>query len=220
MKSKFYAVKNGRQCGLFNTWDECLAQVKGFKGAEYKSFATRQEALAYLQETDTEQSSISKWLEEGWLVAFCDGSFEENINRFSYGVVIVNKDESTTELSGCSDNEQYMAHRNISGEILGAVHSMKYALDNGYSKLVIFHDLQGLSKWADLEWKADSPITKKYADVVNNFYKLQIKIKFEKVTGHSNNKYNDMADRLAKNALHNKEMDDLSILERPSLFSF
>ncbi len=65
MKSKFYAVKNGRQCGLFYTWDDCLAQVKGFKGAEYKSFATRQEALAYLQETDTEQSSISKWLEEG-----------------------------------------------------------------------------------------------------------------------------------------------------------
>ena len=43
--SKFYAVKQGRQTGIFSSWKECEAQVKGFKGAIYKSFASKEEAL-------------------------------------------------------------------------------------------------------------------------------------------------------------------------------
>lgn len=41
---KFYAVFEGRQTGLFLTWPDCEAQVKGYKGARYKSFPTRVEA--------------------------------------------------------------------------------------------------------------------------------------------------------------------------------
>ena len=43
---KYYAVKNGRKIGIFETWDECKAQVEGFSGAEYKSF-TKKEELEY-----------------------------------------------------------------------------------------------------------------------------------------------------------------------------
>ena len=35
---KYYAVKVGRQTGIFNTLEECKEQVDGFEGAEYKSF--------------------------------------------------------------------------------------------------------------------------------------------------------------------------------------
>ncbi|MDS3862241.1 ribonuclease H family protein [Thermosynechococcaceae cyanobacterium BACA0444] len=41
---KFYAVFAGRQTGLFFTWPDCEAQVKGYQGARYKSFPTRVEA--------------------------------------------------------------------------------------------------------------------------------------------------------------------------------
>jgi ribonuclease HI len=34
---KFYAVKTGFKPGVYNTWDECLSQVRGFKGATCKS---------------------------------------------------------------------------------------------------------------------------------------------------------------------------------------
>ena len=33
--SKIYAVRKGKIPGLYNTWDECKAQVDGFSGAEY-----------------------------------------------------------------------------------------------------------------------------------------------------------------------------------------
>lgn len=47
---KFYAVAKGRKAGIFETWDECKAQVEGFSASRYKSFKTRQEAVAFLQE--------------------------------------------------------------------------------------------------------------------------------------------------------------------------
>lgn len=45
---KFYAVKIGRTVGIYNTWEECKAQVEGYSGSEYKSFKTEKEATEYL----------------------------------------------------------------------------------------------------------------------------------------------------------------------------
>ncbi|EGD90296.2 hypothetical protein H112_01751 [Trichophyton rubrum D6] len=45
---KFYAVKIGFQPGIYNHWNECLAQVTGFKGAVFQSFPSREEADAFL----------------------------------------------------------------------------------------------------------------------------------------------------------------------------
>ena len=57
MAKKFYAVKRGRKTGLYTTWAECAAQVKGFQGAVYKGFMTENEARAWLGGADarTEQ---------------------------------------------------------------------------------------------------------------------------------------------------------------------
>lgn len=41
---KYYAVKKGRQVGIYKDWDSAKAQVDGYKGAVYKSFSTKQEA--------------------------------------------------------------------------------------------------------------------------------------------------------------------------------
>ena len=43
-KSKFYVVWVGVAPGIYTSWEECLQHVKGYKGARYKSFATRAEA--------------------------------------------------------------------------------------------------------------------------------------------------------------------------------
>ncbi|ASV30331.1 ribonuclease H1 domain-containing protein [Maribacter cobaltidurans] len=39
-KSKFYVVWKGKRPGIYDTWDDCKAAIKGVKGAEYKSFTT------------------------------------------------------------------------------------------------------------------------------------------------------------------------------------
>ena len=48
MPKKVYAVRAGRACGIFTTWDECKKQVDGYAGARYKGFTDVAEALAWL----------------------------------------------------------------------------------------------------------------------------------------------------------------------------
>ncbi|WP_298883200.1 ribonuclease H family protein [uncultured Polaribacter sp.] len=43
-KKKFYVVWNGRKKGVFTSWKVCKAQIDGFEGAQYKSFANLDEA--------------------------------------------------------------------------------------------------------------------------------------------------------------------------------
>ena len=49
-KSKVYAVARGAEgAKIYNTWEECELNVKGYKGARYKSFKTKEEASEWIQ---------------------------------------------------------------------------------------------------------------------------------------------------------------------------
>lgn len=43
-----YAVRIGRVPGIYADWSACAAQVTGFAGAQFKKFASREEARAFL----------------------------------------------------------------------------------------------------------------------------------------------------------------------------
>ncbi|MBS4013714.1 MAG: ribonuclease H family protein [Bacteroidetes bacterium] len=43
-KKKFYVVWEGKEPGIFNTWDKCKKSIDGFPGAKYKSFPTMEMA--------------------------------------------------------------------------------------------------------------------------------------------------------------------------------
>ena len=43
-KKKFYVVWSGLNPGIYPSWDACQAQIKGVKGAVYKSFDSKEEA--------------------------------------------------------------------------------------------------------------------------------------------------------------------------------
>ncbi|NXC39181.1 RNH1 Ribonuclease, partial [Penelope pileata] len=44
----FYAVRRGRQTGVYRTWAECQQQVNRFPSASFKKFATEKEAWAFV----------------------------------------------------------------------------------------------------------------------------------------------------------------------------
>jgi len=39
-KKKYYTVWKGHHTGIFETWEDCKAQITNFEGAQYKSFET------------------------------------------------------------------------------------------------------------------------------------------------------------------------------------
>lgn len=195
MAGKFYAVKEGRNIGIFESWIDCKKQVDGYSGAKYKSFKSRKEAMEYL---DSTKGACANDADE--ITAYVDGSYNIATNEFSYGVVILKENEVITKFNGRMDDKNLASMRNVAGEIKGAEAAMKYALENGYKSIAIYHDYEGIARWCLGEWKANKDGTKTYKayfDSIKNY----INIRFVKVKGHSNDRYNDMADILAKEAL-------------------
>ena len=66
--------------------------------------------------------------------------------------------------------------------------------------LYIFYDYAGIEKWCSGEWKTNKNGTRKYKEFYDEISK-KVKVHFVKVKGHSNDHYNDLADKLAKKAL-------------------
>ena len=72
-KNKFYAVKNGVETGIYETWEDCKKQVIGYKGAIYKSFFTYEDAKNFLE--NNEDGAISKETAQNKAIAYVDGSY-------------------------------------------------------------------------------------------------------------------------------------------------
>ena len=189
---KYYAVKKGRKTGIFTSWDECKEQVHGFLDAEYKSFSSEEDANNYLLDKKVEVSSdVTK--------AYVDGSFNEKTNEYSFGVVLLHEGQEI-HFKKSFPQDELSSMRNVAGEIKGAGFIILYCLNRGIKKLVVYHDYEGISKWYQNEWKANLYGTKKYQEFANQVCD-EIDVSFVKVKGHSNDHYNDLADRLAKDAL-------------------
>lgn len=48
-KKKYYVVWEGRSCGVYNSWADCLKQVKEFPNAKYRGYATFEAATLAFQ---------------------------------------------------------------------------------------------------------------------------------------------------------------------------
>ena len=207
MAKKYYAVKMGKGgvSGIYLTWDECKAQVDGVSGVRYKSFPTKEEAEAFLCGEEAPKASKSGQTDkmppykQGVAVAYVDGSYKSDTKEFSCGAVLFFNNETVYFSQKYSDPD--MADmRNVAGEIMGAVSVIDHCVKNGVKRLEIYHDYEGVSKWAKGEWKANKLGTQAYAELCREV-RGRLDIEFVKVKGHSGDYWNDTADKLAKKAL-------------------
>lgn len=197
--SKFYAVKNGYHIGIFNTWAECQKEVSGYSGAEFKSFSSLSDAKEYLG--INQQISFLDEADENntAAVAYVDGSYNISTQEFGCGVVIFFSGEEYT-MSKCFSDPEMAQMRNVAGEIEGAKMAMQWCLDNNVREVDIYYDYEGIAKWCTGEWKTNKEGTIAYKRFYDEISK-QIHVSFNKVRGHSGDKFNDLADCLAKKAV-------------------
>lgn len=202
---KYYAVYKGKS-GLpkiFTSWDECKKEVIGFKGAIYKSFTTEKDATNFIElNSEGKVSEKTEELienEEG-LFIYVDGSFAVDKGNYSYGLVAVKDGEIIYKDKGTGVDKEAVSLRNVSGEVLGAKMAVEYAIKNGFKEITIAYDYQGVESWAIGTWKRNNRITAEYNEFMQSKMK-EVKIRFKKIKGHSGHKYNDLADKLAKEAL-------------------
>lgn len=187
---KYYAVKVGLVPGIYETWDECKAQVNNFNGAVYKSFSNKEDAEAFLKEEVKENISDT--------FAYVDGSFNPKTKEYSFGAILV-YNGTQTRFKHKYEADEYSVHRNVAGEIKGAGFIINYAIKMGIKELDLYYDYEGIHSWYAGLWKANTPIAKAYVEFASTA-RNKIKINFIKVKSHTNVYYNDLVDELAKEA--------------------
>lgn len=190
-KAKFYAVKKGKVPGIYTTWDACRSMVHGFKGAVYKSFASREEAELFLKAEDPAETEPENY-------AFVDGSFNSATSVYGYGGFLVTQGERYV-ISGSGQDAQMASMRNVAGEVLGSMAAVEKAIALGLSELTIYYDYMGIEMWATGAWKRNKQGTIAYYDFMQSV-KDRIVLHFVKVKGHSGVEGNEEADRLARKA--------------------
>lgn len=190
---KYYAVRIGRNPGIYHTWDECKRETMGFKGASFKKFSTREDAEAFINEIEEDKKESA---EKDELVVYVDGSYRNSDKSHSYGVYMFNDEEEYTYSKRFFKDSDM---RNVSGEIKGAMRAMEEAAKLGKKKIYLHYDYEGIRSWALGFWKTNKDGTIYY----KNFYdsiKDKLEVKFIKVEAHTGVKYNELVDKLAKEA--------------------
>lgn len=160
---------------------------------------TMQQTASIEPHVTGEESTSDSVSTDQHLIAYVDGSYEHSQGRYAYGCALVLKDKVVT-LNGSGAEPDYVAMRNVAGEILGSEQAVLWALEHGYTAVTIFYDYEGIEKWANGLWRANKPGTKKYQTFIAQM-RREIDISFQKVAAHTGVTYNEMADRLAKEAL-------------------
>jgi len=138
------------------------------------------------------------------IAIYVDGSFK-TINEHQLigsAYVVVNEDGSTVERKVAKEYEAGTHSWNVTGELNAVYGAVAYALQNNVSEVNIYHDLEGSAHWANKTWKAKKPETQKYANYINRVRNEKgLIINFIHVKGHSGNMFNEVADKLAGEAI-------------------
>lgn len=133
--------------------------------------------------------------------AYVDGSFNPVTKVYGCGVILVDRDGKKHHIKHSGNDPENAKMRNVAGEILGASLVILKALELGMSKLTIFYDYEGIAKWPLQEWKCKKPATKAYAITVWTAMHEGLRIYFKHVKAHSGVEENELADKLAKEAV-------------------
>ena len=152
-KKKYYVVWNGKRTGVFSSWNVCKKQIEGFAGAQYKSFASLDEAEVAFSKSyedykgknsskptlsDSEKEKYGKPILESIAVdAACSG----NPGKMEYrGVLTHDKKEIFRK-------GPYIKGTNNIGEFLALVHGISLLKQKQKETIPIYSDSKIAMSW-------------------------------------------------------------------------
>ncbi|TSB45237.1 ribonuclease H [Alkalicoccobacillus porphyridii] len=152
--SKFYVVWKGIQPGIYTSWKECEAQVKGFPGARFKSFPTKSEAENAFHSkptTATKQKNNTARAAKPSVSISKDKIIWESISvdvgsKGNPGIVEYKGVDTKTGEILFSHGEIHIGTNNM-GEFLAIVHALAYLKQRNDSTTPVYSDSKTAMKW-------------------------------------------------------------------------
>ncbi len=201
---KYYVITNGRTTGIFTDINYVRMQVNKFKNAKYKLFKNKYKAFEYFF---SDKNNIEKYfLSQNYISdsifdvkAYTDGSYNKNINTFTYGAVLFHN-RHQIEMFAKFNNRKWSKLQNASGEMMGVIKVIDFCLQNNINSVLIYCDYKNLHFWLYKNKSFKCEEINLYKKYINEAKENNLIIAFKWIKSHSNNKYNDLADFLAKKA--------------------
>lgn len=230
-KKKFYAIEvNGKQYIVQDAKKFEKLRNKNPKNARGKSFKTEKEAQTFLKNlpkakqpaqpvatqknneaaTDAtnfvfpalihsqsyHENKTSK--KQATAIAYVDGSYNSELGVWGYGVVLFDKAAPNQRVYFSGVGNDATSSSQYSGEINGAVRAICEATQMGFRNIIIHYDLASIEDLATGNTQAKNILSQNYINFIHNGL---IDISFVKVKAHSGNKFNEIADMLAHQAI-------------------
>jgi len=224
-RKKYYAVRRGHRTGIFTEWfgaQGAQAQVKGFAGAQYRGFATRAEAQAFLEGSPppakpTPRQETSPQEDGPHVVVYTDGGAIGNPGPGGYGVVILPPEGERRELSG-----GYRWTTNNRMELMACITALEH-LEPGLP--IILHSdsrytVDAINKrwvhgWRKRGWKKSDGQPAKNPDLWERLLQRleNLQVTFRWVKGHAGQEWNERCDQLAGQAMRRPDLPADTVYE-------
>ncbi|MCX7861643.1 MAG: ribonuclease H family protein [Bacteroidales bacterium] len=126
-QKKYYVVWKGYEPGIYTSWEDCQLQIKGFPGAQYKSFKTLEEANFAYHNPQSIGSTIELTESDYPNYGICvDAAYSSETKCMEYrGVLLPDKIEIFRK-------GPYPDATNNIGEFLALVHALALSKKNGW----------------------------------------------------------------------------------------
>ena len=154
-KSKYYVVWEGRATGVFDSWEECEAQVSGYPGARYKSYTSKLKAIEAYRGDDKSQLGLisaivshkrdivnySAFPEIRLDVVAVDGACAKNPGPMEYRCVSVATGEEIFHVGPLAGGTNNL------GEYLALIHAIALLRQRGDTTTPIYTDSRTALSW-------------------------------------------------------------------------
>lgn len=132
---------------------------------------------------------------------YVDGSFNPVSKQVGSGAVILVDDEKVHEISAQAPESFIDKYHNVAGEILASIVSLQVVRERFWKPgdtVSVYYDYTGIEMWVTGRWSANNLLSKRYVSIVKE---LPFKVEFHKVKAHTGDRYNELADTLARKAV-------------------
>lgn len=218
--SKFYAVKRGRNVGIFINWKETQKQISGFSGALYKSFKTENAAKDWLTPKQKNESTYDIIVN-----IYSDGSHKPKIGYLGMGAYCEYNGKKYEMSKECDTdmlkkyNIEETCCSNPTAEFLGFSEVLRefiYLQTDLSVKINFYIDYEGIPNFFDNMWQPKESYIKKIKEKCDDIIKTtNVTVKVHHIYGHGkdespeHNRLNHEADRCATDIEEYNNFSDL-----------